>query len=108
MKLTESIFAIYCFIGFVWAFPWSPIAYINTKQLLYKNQYKLVDFEVEKLNLTCGDGCTAIAIGKVEGRTEKMGVGHFYLYEKNLPEVISQVLPADAEKLFKNGANITV
>ena len=108
MKFVEGLLGICCIIGLIWAFPWTPIAYINVKQLIYKEHYKLVEFEIDELKLSCGDVCSASVTGTVNGIKEKMGIGHFYLYEDILPEVLSEILPADAENNFKKGDKIHV
>ena len=108
MQMTQNLIKLSCALGFIWVFAFVPVSYINVKQYIYKDQYVAANFVVEKLNLECNDGCSGSVEGTVLGNNEKMGIGHFYLYEDVLPEVISNILPGDAEKRFASGNNITV
>lgn len=103
MRIVEFLLVIICGACFIWAFGLAGTSYINLKQYLYRDTYRLVEFEVKQFRGVTGDLYApygAFVIGTVERRTEKMGLGHFYLR--------SEILPADAEQRFKPGTRFLV
>src|SRR5687768_14249244 len=100
MRIIEFLLVIICGACFIWAGAHAPITYINFKQYLYRDTYRLVEFEVKEYRGVNADGYLAFVTGIVEGRTEEMGLGHFYLRQP--------ILPADAENRFKPGTRFTI
>jgi len=101
MKNAKTALIFISWISFCWAAVFSPWVYINTKQCLFKDQYRLVQFKVTSLKKTSGGhSYHAAAIGTVDGVEEEMALGHFYLG--------SDILPADVDKRFSPGTMVKV
>jgi hypothetical protein len=100
MRLAHALSLFVCGICFLWAGWQAPMTYVDLKQYLLKDQYRLVDFEIESLRVVNLDDYSATALGTVEGRHEEMGLGHFFLG--------SPILPAEAEARFPPGGHVQV
>jgi hypothetical protein len=100
MRVVETLSPFVCGLCFLWAGWQIPVTYIDLKQYLFRDEYRLVTFEVDALRAVKSDDYSATAVGRVEGKTEEMGLGHFYLG--------GSILPADAEARFAPGSRIPV
>ena len=100
MRVVEALSLFLCGLCLIWAGWQVPITYIDLKQYLFRDQYRLVVFEVDSLRTVKSDDYSATAVGKVEGKKEEMGIGHFYLG--------GSILPANAKARFASGSRIPV
>jgi hypothetical protein len=100
MRVGEALSLFVCWFCFIWAGWQIPITYINLKQNLFRDEYRLVAFEVDSLRAVKSDDYSATAVGSVEGKREEMGIGHFYIG--------GSILHADAEARFSPGSRIQV